>query len=69
MAEDRAAHLQTYVPDANNKAIAGIVTYCGVAVHRDDSPLVAFTDKEEVARVRQHLLKKKPRPGRVGCGP
>lgn len=59
MAEDWAAHVKKYVPDANEKAIAGIVKYCGIALHDRDSSLVAFTDKEEVARVREHFLKKK----------
>lgn len=59
MAEDWAAHVKKYVPDANEKAIAGIVKYCGIALHGRDSSLVAFTDKEEVARVREHFLKKK----------
>lgn len=59
MAEDWVAHVKKYVPDANDKAIAGIVKYCGIALHGHDSSLVAFTDKEEVARVREHFLKKK----------
>jgi len=59
MAEDWVAHVKKYVPDANDKAIAGIVKYCGIALRNHDSSLVAFTDKEEVARVRDHFLKKK----------
>ncbi len=39
--------------------IAGIVHYCGIALRQRDSSLVAFTDKEEVARVRNNFLKKK----------
>jgi Protein of unknown function (DUF2853) len=38
------ADVRKYVPDANEKAIAS---------------LVSFTDKEEVARVRNNFLKKK----------
>lgn len=59
MAEDWAAHVKKYVPDADEKVIAGIVKYCGIALQGRDSSLVAFTDKEEVARVREHFLKKK----------
>jgi len=59
MAEDWAADVKKYVPDADPKAIAGIVRYCGIALQNRDSQLVSFTDKEEVARVRNNFLKKK----------
>ena len=59
MAEDWAVDVNKYVPNADPKAIAGIVRYCGIALQKRDSSLVAFTDKEEVARVREHFLKKK----------
>lgn len=59
MAEDWSTDVKKYVgnPDAN--AIAGIVRYCGIALQKRDSSLVAFNDKEEVKRVRDHFLKKK----------
>jgi len=47
------------VPDANEKAIAGMVKYCGIALQKRDSSLVSFTDTDEVARVRNNFLKKK----------
>ena len=59
MTENWAADVGKYVPNADEKAIAGIVRYCGIALQKRDSSLVAFTDKEEVARVRDHFLKKK----------
>jgi hypothetical protein len=59
MAEDWAADVKKYVPNADPKAIAGIVRYCGIALQNRDSSLVSFTDKEEVARVRNNFLKKK----------
>ncbi len=59
MAEDWAVDVKKYVPNAHEKAIAGIVRYCGIALHNRDSSLVAFSDKEEVGRVKDHFLKKK----------
>lgn len=59
MAEDWAVDVKKYAPNADDKAIAGIVRYCGIALQKRDSSLVAFSDKEEVARVRTNFLKKK----------
>jgi Protein of unknown function (DUF2853) len=59
MAENWSADVKKYMPDANEKAIAGIVKYCGIALNKSDSSLVSFTDKDEVARVRDNFLKKK----------
>jgi len=59
MSEDWAIDVKKYVPNADSKAIAGIVRYCGIALQNRDSSLVSFTDKEEVARVRNNFLKKK----------
>ena len=59
MAEDWAADVKKYVSDPDAKAIAGIVHYCGIALHKRDSSLVSFGDKEEVERVRANFLKKK----------
>ena len=58
MTTDWAADVKKHVPNADDKAIAGIVKYCGIALSQRDSSLVAFTDKGEVARVRDHFLKK-----------
>jgi geranylgeranyl pyrophosphate synthase len=59
MAEDWSVDVKKYVPNADPKAIAGIVRYLGIAFQKRDSSLVAFSDKEEVARVRTNFLKKK----------
>lgn len=59
MAEEWAADVKTYVAEPDEKAIAGIVRYCGIALQNRDSALVSFSDKEEVARVRENFLKKK----------
>jgi len=59
MAEDWAADVKKYASNADEKAIAGIVRYCGIALQKRDSSLVSFADKEEVARVRENFLKKK----------
>ena len=59
MAEDWAADVRKYASNTDEKAIAGIVRHCGIALQKRDSSLVSFTDKEEVARVRTNFLKKK----------
>jgi hypothetical protein len=59
MAEDWAADVKKYASNADDKAIAGIVRYCGIALQKRDSSLVSFSDKTEVARVRDNFLKKK----------
>jgi len=59
MAGDWAADVKKHVSNADDKAIAGIVRYCGIALQKTDSSLVSFADKEEVARVRTNFLKKK----------
>jgi hypothetical protein len=58
MTVDWAADVKKHVANADDKAIAGIVKYCGIALSQRDSSLVAFSDKAEVARVRDHFLKK-----------
>ncbi|MGB3719628.1 MAG: hypothetical protein DIU63_15360 [Proteobacteria bacterium] len=62
MADQWVDDVKAYVPNADEKAIAGIVRYCGIALQNRDSSLVSFTDKEELARVRENFLKKK-----LGC--
>jgi Protein of unknown function (DUF2853) len=59
MTVDWTADVKKYVPDADAKAIAGIIHYCGIALQSRDASLVAFSDKDELARVRDHFLKKK----------
>jgi outer membrane protein OmpA-like peptidoglycan-associated protein len=59
MAEDWAANVKKYVPDADDGIIAGIVRYCGIALQKRDSSLVSFGDPAETKRVRENYLKKK----------
>src|SRR5262245_27819825 len=59
MAENWAEDVKKHAANADDKAIAGIVRYCGIALQKRDSSLVSFTDKTEIARVRDNFLKKK----------
>ena len=59
MAEDWAADVKKYVPNADDGVIAAIVRYCGIALQKRDSSLVSFTDKTETDRVRENYCKKK----------
>jgi Protein of unknown function (DUF2853) len=59
MATDWAADVKKYAPDADDGVIAGIVRYCGIALRKVDSSLVAFSDPKELDRVRENFLKKK----------
>jgi outer membrane protein OmpA-like peptidoglycan-associated protein len=59
MAKDWASDVKKYAPDADDGVIAGIVRYCGIALQKVDSSLVAFSDPVELARVRNNFLKKK----------
>ena len=47
------------VPGADDKASAGIVRHCGIALQSQDASLVSFTDKSECERVHEKFLKKK----------
>ncbi len=59
MATDWAADVKKYAPNADDGVIAGIVRYCGIALRKVNSSLVAFSDKKETDRVRENFLKKK----------
>jgi outer membrane protein OmpA-like peptidoglycan-associated protein len=59
MAEDWAADVKRYEPDADDSVIAGIVRHCGIALQSRDASLVSFTDPAETDRVRENFLKKK----------
>ena len=61
-AEKWTADLRKYIPRVDEKAVAGIVRYCGIALQNKDSSLIAFSDKQEVERVRDNFLKRK-----LGC--
>ncbi len=59
MAEDWAVDVKKYAPKADDNVIAGIVRYCGIALTKVDSSLVAMSDPKETGRVRENFLKKK----------
>jgi outer membrane protein OmpA-like peptidoglycan-associated protein len=59
MADDWAADVLKYVPDADGDIITGIVRYCGIALRSKDASLVSFSDKTETDRVKANFLKKK----------
>ena len=59
MAEDWLTDVRKYVSDADEKVVAKIVSYCGIALRNRDSSLVAFSDSAETDRVREKYLKKK----------
>ncbi len=59
MAEDWIVDVRKYASDADEKIVAGIVRYCGIALRTRDGQLVAMSDKKERELVRQNYLKKK----------
>ena len=56
---DHATHVKKYVPDADDKKIATIVKYCGIALQKRDSSLVSCSDAAELKTVRDGFAKKK----------
>ncbi len=56
---DHATHVKKYDAGADDKKIASIVKYCGIALQKRDSSLVACSDKDELATVRNGFAKKK----------
>ena len=59
MAKDWAADVKKYIPGADDTVIAGIVSYCGIALQSRDASLVAFKDPAELAKVKENFLRKK----------
>ncbi len=59
MATDYLADLKRYIPNASEKAVAGIIKHLGIALKSTDASLVACSSKDELARVRDSWLKKK----------
>ena len=59
MATDWAADVKKFVPNADDDVIRGIVSYCGIALTKRDSSLVAFKDPEELAKVKSGFLRNK----------
>lgn len=56
---DYIADIAKYSAKPNEAAVAAIVKYCGIALRNADSALVAMSDKQEVATVRDGFAAKK----------
>ncbi len=56
---DHTADIARYSANPNEAAIQAIVKYCGIALKNADSALVALSDKDEVATVRDGFAAKK----------
>lgn len=62
MADEKPNYLddvKKYSANADEAAVAGIVKHLGIALRSKDSSLVATSDPEELARVRDGFMKKK----------
>jgi Protein of unknown function (DUF2853) len=59
MSEDWTVDVKKYSPNADDKAVAGLVKYLGIALRNRDSALVSFSNQDELATVRDNFLKKK----------
>lgn len=56
---DYSADIAKYTTNVNEKAVATIVKYCGIALRKPDSSMVATSDAEELGRVRVGFAAKK----------
>jgi Protein of unknown function (DUF2853) len=56
---DYAALVAKYTPNINLQAVNAIVRYCGIALHRRDSSLVAVSNRAELDRVVKGFCIKK----------
>ena len=56
---DHAADIKRYVTDVNASAVDAIVRYCGIALQKTDSSLVATSDPNELATVRDGFAARK----------
>ena len=52
-------NVKLYTATVDEAALAGVVRHCGIALQSKDASLVAASDPEELARVREGFLKKK----------
>jgi hypothetical protein len=59
MGADYAADIKKYTSKVNDKAVAAIVKYCGIALKGADSQFVSITDPAEVKRVVDGFCAKK----------
>jgi hypothetical protein len=59
MSTDYAADIRKYSSKAEEKAVAAIVKFCGIALRGTDSQFVSVTDPAEVKRVVDGFCAKK----------
>lgn len=59
MAEDWAADIKKYSPDADDAVVAKIISNYRLVLSKRDSAYVAMSDAKEVATVREKFLKGK----------
>jgi hypothetical protein len=56
---EHSTDIARYSASVNEAAVAAIVKYCGIALKNADSAIVAMSDKDEVATVRDGFAAKK----------
>ena len=56
---DHVSDVRKYTANVNEKAVAAIVKYCGIALQKADSSLVSASDPKELATVREGFAAKK----------
>jgi hypothetical protein len=59
MSVNYADDIKRYQPNVDEKAVAAIVKYLGIALQSKDASLVSCSSKDELATVREKFLKKK----------
>jgi hypothetical protein len=59
MSADYAADIKKYTSKVDDKAVAAIVKYCGIALRGADSQFVSMTDPAEIKRVVDGFCAKK----------
>ncbi len=56
---DYTADIKTYAANVNDKAVQGIVRFCGIALRSRDASHVSCSSKSELETVRESFLKRK----------
>ncbi len=56
---DYATDIKKYTPEAQPKAVEGIVKFLGIALRSRDASMVSCSSKDELERVRESFLKRK----------
>ena len=56
---DYATDVKKYTAEVNERAVAAIAAYCGIALRSADASLVAATDPNELATIRDGFAAKK----------